>query len=184
MADGFFFEVNDARALRVAELMNDYRNLQHYITQCRANPTMDDYYEQGYAVLRQCEGEAQAILLTSFADSGPQSTSGNLEQEKAQLQRILLDASSRRFQVQKIYLRAIAAVRWVNSRNAVLGGQRSQARHAPSLQAIDDGLQMELATITDERVLTDLASADYHAGRWIQEDPSLQSIAMWLRSQQ
>ncbi|KAI9699694.1 MAG: hypothetical protein M1836_002728 [Candelina mexicana] len=184
MADGFYFEVNDARALRVTELINDYRNLQHYVVQCRANPTLDDYYEQGYAVLRQCEGEAQALLLTNFAGSGSQSTSGDPEQEKAQLQRILLDASSRRFQVQKTYLRAVAALRWVNSRNAILAGQRPQAHHVPSLQAIDISLQAELAAITDERVLTNLANADYHAGRWIQEDPSLQSILMWLRSQQ
>lgn len=55
--------------------------------------------------------------------------------------RIITDASLRRFRAQKIYLRATAALRWVNSRNAVLQGQRAHAGHALALQQIRNTLR-------------------------------------------
>jgi len=54
---------------------------------------------------------------------------------------IMLDASARRFQAQKIYLRAVAATRWANSRAVILQGQKPQAGHLPSLQATSEGLR-------------------------------------------
>ena len=79
--------VNDARAMRVAEVMNDFRTLQHLITQLEANPSADDYYEEGYQILRQCHTEAQAVLNSQY-DTGALQASGSVgEQEKRQLQR-------------------------------------------------------------------------------------------------
>lgn len=43
---------------------------------------------------------------------------------------------------QKLYLRSTAALRWVNSRQAVLRGQRPHAGHAPALQQIRNTLRM------------------------------------------
>jgi len=42
----------------------------------------------------------------------------------------------------------------------------------------------ELGTITDERVINDLRNADYQAGHWLQEDPSLHTLLNWIRSAQ
>ncbi|KAI9813228.1 MAG: hypothetical protein M1827_004170 [Pycnora praestabilis] len=176
-------QVNDARALRVAEIMSDFRTLQYYIAQYKANPSAEDYHEEGYAILRQCEAEAQSVLSADFNAGTSQSAPSNGEQEKTQLRRVLLDASARRFQAQKIYLRAAAAVRWANSRNAILQGLKPHVGHVPALQATDNSLRMDLTMITDERVLTDLRGGDYQAGRWIQEDPSLASIQSWIRAQ-
>lgn len=79
--------VNDARAMRVTEIMNDFRNLQHYIAQIKPNPSAEEYYEEGYAILRQCTAEAQAVLSAHY-DSGPlQVPTSNGEREKLQLQR-------------------------------------------------------------------------------------------------
>lgn len=55
--------------------------------------------------------------------------------------RVMLDASARRFQAQKIYLRAVAAVRWANSRNAILQGQMPHSGNAVALQQADDNLR-------------------------------------------
>lgn len=78
------FLVNDARAIRVAEIMSDFRNLQYYLSQLRASPTAEEYYLEGYSLLRQCITEAQSILATPFsATSG--ATGGDPEREKQQL---------------------------------------------------------------------------------------------------
>lgn len=62
---------NEARALRVLEVMNDFRTLQTHITSLvtRADaspPDQSAYYLGGYTVLRQCNAEAQAILATHY----------------------------------------------------------------------------------------------------------------------
>lgn len=76
--------VNDARAMRIAEIMTDFRNLQHYLSQLRATPTAEEYYLEGYSLLRSCSSEAQTILQTPFsANTGTSPT--DPEREKQQL---------------------------------------------------------------------------------------------------
>lgn len=58
---------NRARALRVAEIMNDFRTLQHHIESLtqrpEARPTrQEDLYIGGYVILRQCAADTQALL--------------------------------------------------------------------------------------------------------------------------
>jgi hypothetical protein len=50
--------------------------------------------------------------------------------------RVMLDASVRRFKIQQTYLKASAALRWVNSRNAILGGNQPSPIHTPALLQI------------------------------------------------
>lgn len=62
---------NEPRALRVLEIMNDFRTLQVHITSLVTRPeaTPPDqasYYLDGYSLLRQCTAEAQAILATNY----------------------------------------------------------------------------------------------------------------------
>ena len=76
--------VNHARAFRITEIMNDFRNLQHYLSQLRASPTAEEYYLEGYSLLRECTAEAQAILSTPFAATSG-ATGGDVEREKQQL---------------------------------------------------------------------------------------------------
>lgn len=139
VADTSLLLVNHARAIRVAEIMTDFRNLQHYVAQVRASPEPEEYYLEGFAVLRHCAAEAQAVLSAPF--SATPSPDGDPEQEKAQLRSVILDASIRRFRCQKVYLRATAAMRWVNSRQSVLRGQKPHAGHMPALQAVDNSLR-------------------------------------------
>ncbi|KAF2503371.1 hypothetical protein BU16DRAFT_38529 [Lophium mytilinum] len=179
MADG----LNDARAMRVAEIMSDFRNLQYYIAQIRATPTAEEYYLEGYALLRQCATEAQAVLSAPFAASTT-SPDGNPEREKAQLRSIILDSAIRRFQCQRAYLRAHAALRWMNSRNAVLRGQKAHAGHFQALQAIDNTLRVELSGITDQHVDYTLRSQDATQGKWLAEDPALVTIQQILAARQ
>jgi hypothetical protein len=70
--------------MRVAEIMTDFRNLQHYLVQLRATPTAEEYYLDGYSLLRQCTSEAQAILQTPFSSSAG-SGAGDPEHERRQL---------------------------------------------------------------------------------------------------
>ncbi|OCL10467.1 hypothetical protein AOQ84DRAFT_374888 [Glonium stellatum] len=177
MDDGF----NDARAFRVTEIMGDYRNLQYYISQIRVTPSAEEYYLPGYSLLRQCSADAQALLAAPFAATTT-SPGGNPELERAQLRSIILDACVRRFQCQKAYLRTHAALRWINSRNSILRGQKAHAGHFAQLQEVDNKLQMELAGITDEHIEYTLRSQDIEEGRWLVEDPTLATIQQILAS--
>lgn len=155
---------NEARALRVLEVMNDFRTLQVHITSLvtrnGAQPTKaDDHYLDGYMVLRQCSAQAQAILATHYNPGnlgiGGVGAVPETEMQKATLQRyslvvsvdsswltdgrIILDASTRRFQAHKIYLRAAAAMRWVQLREQALG--ISPDKREAALSAIDARLR-------------------------------------------
>ncbi|KAK3071487.1 hypothetical protein LTR53_008532 [Teratosphaeriaceae sp. CCFEE 6253] len=154
--------------------MADYRNIQAYIAAIRASPSAEEYNEEGYLVLRRCVAEAQALLAQPFQTL--QTGKGDEEHDKMHLRRIIADAAIRRFRAQKIYLRVMAALRWVNSRAAVLQGQRPHLGHAPALQQIRNAFRAELASITDQRVELSLRSADTSAGKWLLEDPTLQQI--------
>ncbi|CAO2650195.1 Nn.00g014870.m01.CDS01 [Neocucurbitaria sp. VM-36] len=173
--------VNDARAVRVAEIMTDFRNLQHYLVQLRATPTAEEYYLEGYSLLRQCASEAQTILQTPFSGANGAAT-GEPEREKQQLKAIITDAAVRRFQCQRAYLRAHAGLRWMNSRNSILRGQKPNASHLGALQQTDATLRNELLAITDTYVESTLRAQDAAQGKWLNEDPSLAQIQHVLMS--
>jgi len=71
--------------MRVAEIMTDYRNLQYYLAQIQVNPSPEDYYLDGYQLLRACVAEAQAVLASPFSYNPSQNPDGDAEMEKAQL---------------------------------------------------------------------------------------------------
>ncbi|KAI8930963.1 hypothetical protein NX059_011975 [Plenodomus lindquistii] len=174
MADG----LNDARAIRVAEIMTDFRNLQHYLVQLRVTPTAEEYYLEGYSLLRECTTQAQSILQQPFSGAG--AATGDPEREKQQLKAIITDAAVRRFQCQRAYLRANAGLRWMNSRNSILRGQRPNASHLAALQQADATLRNDLRAISDTYVETTLQRQDAAAGKWLHEDPSLAQIQQVL----
>ena len=61
--------LNGARALRIAEIMTDFRNMQYYLGMAKMHttPTAEEYYLEGYSLLRQCTSEAQAIVTAPFS---------------------------------------------------------------------------------------------------------------------
>ena len=77
--------VNDVRALRVAEIVQDFRALQQQLSEVRAIPPPDEYYTQGYALLRDCISEGHEILQRVFPTT-PDSPEGDPEQERQHLQ--------------------------------------------------------------------------------------------------
>ncbi|KAF2726234.1 hypothetical protein K431DRAFT_280261 [Polychaeton citri CBS 116435] len=176
MSDG----LNQVRAMRVTELMGDYRRILQYIANIRANPSAEEQNEDGFIVLRRCSQDAQALLAQPFHASP--SARGDAEADKQALKRIIYDASVRRFKAQKIYLRATAALRWINSRTSILQGQRARSQHAPALQQIGATLRQEIASVTDQRVELSLRTADVQSGKWLQEDPSLTEIQRLMAS--
>lgn len=175
--------LNDARALRIAEIMTDFRNMQHYLglAKLRATPTAEEYYLEGYSLLRQCTSEAQAIVTAPFS-AVTTLPSEDAEGKKAQLQSIIIDSAVRRFQCQRAYLRAHAVLRWMNSRNLILRGQRPNANHFTDLQAADNALRMEVILITDIHVGNSLRSQDVSQGKWLSDDPTLPQIQQILMS--
>ncbi|KAK5094018.1 hypothetical protein LTR24_003826 [Lithohypha guttulata] len=182
---------NEARALRVLEIMNDFRTLQVHITSLvtRAEaspPDQASYYLDGYVVIRQCSAEAQAILATHYNPGNLGVEPGNIpgtEVQKATLQRILLDSSTRRFSAHKIYLRAAAGMRWVQLRQQASSGSLSPDKKAQVLRALDTRIRQELSNITDESVVNDLRDADRRKNYWVDEDPTLERMLAWIRRQ-
>ena len=73
--------------MRVAEITNDFRNLQRRIAEYAPNPPADEYFEEGYQVLRQCRAEAQAVLAAPYPPDSLQIPGNPEEQEKRHLQR-------------------------------------------------------------------------------------------------
>ncbi|KAF7596428.1 hypothetical protein BBP40_001735 [Aspergillus hancockii] len=178
MADG----LNQARALRVAEIINDYRTLLVHISQQDVPTPAEDWQEQGYVVIRESLAAAQALMASNYTPAIPLAGGNNAEIEKAELQRVILDGSARRFRAHKIYLRAAAGRRWSINRQNILRGQRPQAQHAAQLKRVEDAFRQELAQVTDQHVVADLRAADTRAGHWLSDDPSLPAILNWIRS--
>ncbi|EAW21437.1 uncharacterized protein NFIA_066010 [Aspergillus fischeri NRRL 181] len=179
MADG----LNQARALRVAEIVNDYRTLLIHIPQQNVQAPPEDAHEEGYVVLRESIAAARTLISASYNARAVPTQASSEEMERAELQRVILDASARRFQAHKIYLRAAAARRWAIHRQNILRGQRPGPQHASQLKAVDDTFRQELQQITDAHVLADLRAADVRAGHWLDDDPSLSAILALIRSQ-
>ena len=82
--------VNEARAMRVAEIMNDYQTLQRRLAQAQAPSPPDGYTQEGYEILGQCRAEAQAVLAAPFPTELLQPPAGPGVAEKRQLQRYVL----------------------------------------------------------------------------------------------
>jgi hypothetical protein len=64
-----------------------------------------------------------------------------MQQQLTSERRIIADAAVRRFQCQRAYLLAHAALRWINSRNSILRGQKPNASHLGALQQVDATLR-------------------------------------------
>ncbi|KAF7114069.1 hypothetical protein CNMCM5793_007049 [Aspergillus hiratsukae] len=178
MADG----LNQARALRVTEIINDYRTLLIHIPQQNVEVPPGDAHEEGYVVLRDSIAAARTLMSASYSTRAVPTQASREETERAELQRVILDASARRFQAHKIYLRATAARRWAIHRQNVLRGQRPGPQHASQLKAVNDSFRQELQQITDAHVVADLRAADVRAGHWLDDDPSLSAIQALIRS--
>ncbi|KAL4946128.1 hypothetical protein BDV06DRAFT_160189 [Aspergillus oleicola] len=178
MSDG----LNQARALRVAEIMNDYRTLLLHISQLNVSVSPEDQAEEGYRVLRECLAAANALMASNYNPSPPPANTSSEEAEKAQLRRVILDGSARRFQAHRIYLRAAAAKRWVIHRDGILRGQRPGPQHASQMKVVGNTLRQELVQISNQHVVADLRAADTRAGHWLADDPSLDAILSWIRS--
>lgn len=182
---GIMDGLNECRTARVAEILADFRTLQYYIANAPAeSDNAEDYYTEGWAAMRQCAIDGHHILECAADTRVPVTHGGEEEQTKAELKQVLLDAFSRRHQGQKIYMRQGAAQRWIEYRSQILQGNRPYAGVQPQLQACDQQLRVELASITDESVYTELAASDQILGRWTVEDPSLRSVLRWLRARQ
>ncbi|KAI1806049.1 hypothetical protein F4811DRAFT_512583 [Daldinia bambusicola] len=175
--------LNDFRTARVAELLEEFRALQCCIADVSVNPPFEsDYHTEGWAALRQCALDGQHILNCAADVTVPRARGGELEQKKAELKQVLLDAYSRRHEAQKIYFRQDAAQRWINNREAVLQGQRPSSANRHQLRACDEQLRLELSQVTDEYVCQYLQNCDVNMGHWTGEDPSLSAVRRWVRA--
>ncbi|KAI1389915.1 uncharacterized protein F4822DRAFT_428256 [Hypoxylon trugodes] len=200
--------LNDYRTARVAEVLDEFRTTQYYISAVPSDPpNSEDYYTEGWAALRQCSLDGQHILNCAADTSVPQATGGDEEQAKAELKqydtplsyrsnidphrhrentdeatgRILLDAYARRHEAQKIYRRQEAAQRWIENREMILQGQRPDNSHRRALRACDVQLRTDLSQITDNAIYQELQASDMAMGRWTAEDPSLRTVQHWVR---
>lgn len=80
-------KVNQARALRVTEIINDFRTLLYHISQLKPDSTEDGEYAEGFTLMRQCVAEARGLLAAQFDMDSMQNSNGDDEWQKVQLQR-------------------------------------------------------------------------------------------------
>ncbi|SZF05859.1 unnamed protein product [Blumeria hordei] len=179
MADG----LNPKRSQRVAELLSDFRSLQHQIASAPAEPQdPNETRSAGWTLLLQCVLNGQRILecgADTQVPRGPRSQNSEEEQDKAELRQVHLDAFSRRHAAQKIRLRQLAALEWVERRVDALR-RRGDPECAAFLRASDTHLANVVASITDEVVYGNMRRTDSQRGRWINEDPSLIQVQRWI----
>ncbi|KAG8625473.1 hypothetical protein KVT40_007224 [Elsinoe batatas] len=176
MADG----LNHVRAMRVAEIIQDFRTLQTYLAGVRPQIPRQEANLEGYHLIRQCLSEAVSLVNQPY-NSTTSNPRGDVEREKAQLRQIIMDASLRRFKAQKIYMRVVACQRWISARQSILKGAQPKPEHARALAQISQAYRNEIAAITDARVEYTLRAADTAQGKWLVEDPSLAVILQMLR---
>lgn len=68
--------------------MTEFQSIQHSIAEYTPDPSPDEYFEEGYEVLRQCRAEAHAVLIAPYPVELPEATSSTSgDSEKRQLQR-------------------------------------------------------------------------------------------------
>lgn len=77
--------VNQMRANRIAQVMEDFRGLQHHIAQVKSVHSEQEKNGEGYKLLRDCTNEGREILKAPFSASS-EPPQGNLDEEKVQLQ--------------------------------------------------------------------------------------------------
>ncbi|KAJ5264671.1 hypothetical protein N7505_007464, partial [Penicillium chrysogenum] len=103
---------NDARAMGIAELMNDYRTLLLHIMEQTSSLPLSGALHEGHLVLLQNRTAALNMLRTSYEPSAAPDNGGDEHTQTSQLREIILDASAHRHIAYKIYLRVAAAKRW------------------------------------------------------------------------
>jgi hypothetical protein len=72
--------------MRVAEIINDYRTLLLHISQQQVEASQEEYWEDGFVVLRESQASAQTLMAANYQPC-PVTGQGNVETEKAELQR-------------------------------------------------------------------------------------------------
>lgn len=77
--------VNDARAMRVAELINDYRTLQLHISQQTAGVSSGGSQLDGHRVLAQGVAAARQLLDAGFVSAPVPDSGSSGEVQKTQL---------------------------------------------------------------------------------------------------
>ena len=82
--------------MRVTEIMNDFRNIQVRIAAINAQPSREEFNEEGFVLLRQSQAEAKALLNQPFEQSSR--GRGTEEHHKVQLKRYDISLS---FSVEK-----------------------------------------------------------------------------------
>jgi len=83
MADG----LNDARAMRIAEVLEDYRSISSSMIGYRPYLAQTQSGTAGYTVLSQCISQASALLSVPFQGGNIDIPTSPGEGTKAQLQR-------------------------------------------------------------------------------------------------
>lgn len=70
----------------MAEVLADFQSIQYYIAAAPVDPVnVDDYYTEGWSMLRQCNFDGQRILNCGADTSVPKASGGPDEQVKAEL---------------------------------------------------------------------------------------------------
>ena len=80
---------NEARAMRIMEIMNDFRTLHLHINAHIARlpsspPDQQSFYAEGFVVLRQCDTEARAIMARHFNQGNLGFEPGRIDESEVQ----------------------------------------------------------------------------------------------------
>ena len=79
--------VNNARALRLTEILRDYQTIQTKIAAYQATPPNGDQNEMGFVALKSCQNESRALLNKPYPPEMLHPPTASDEAAKRQLQR-------------------------------------------------------------------------------------------------
>ncbi|EGP92559.1 uncharacterized protein MYCGRDRAFT_35238, partial [Zymoseptoria tritici IPO323] len=74
--------VNNVRAIRIAELMKDFHDIQKQLADVALPSAAETSTEEGFALMRQCKAQARALLRQPFEQNGKPSK----DEEKIKMQ--------------------------------------------------------------------------------------------------
>ena len=182
MSTGHDRRLNRRLIVRIQELMTDVQAIHHRIStllSCGYTTPRDPETDHlaGYAIFRQCIEDESALRNTHWSpekvgiypDRTPET-----EMCESILLNLLVIAAARRFRMLSVHIRVQTATRWINRQQQAKMGALNARNH--SMRTADALLQHEMASITDQRILSQLYEADVKKGRWVEADPSIGAI--------
>lgn len=139
--------MNEYRTARVADLLADFRDLQLWISSAPTEPPIpEDYYTDGWTMLRQCAMDGQFILDCAADTQVPNPRGGEHEQRKAELKQCVSPWKGESAARDPDNLAASQRLRQSTTANGTIALQNTPGRFCPETPRTKDLLAAGCST--------------------------------------